>query len=128
MTPSSRALARAREALGAPFRLHGRDLRGLDCVGLAAWAWEADVPTGYALRSRPRARIEAELAALGFVAGEGPGAVILIAPGPGQLHLGIATGAGTFCGLIHADVVARRVVERAAPLPWPILATWIREI
>lgn len=123
MTPSLRALARAREALGAPFRLHGRDLRGLDCIGLAAWAWGVPAPTGYALRASPLARIEAELAAAGFVPGDGPGAIVLAAPGPGQLHLGIATGGG----VIHADAVARRVVERAAPLPWPILAGWIRE-
>ena len=106
-----------------PFRLHGRDRQGLDCVGLTAWAWEVAVPTGYALRASPRARIEAELAALGFVPGDAPGAVVLVAPGPGQLHLGIATGAG----VIHADATARRVVERAAPLPWAILGSWIRE-
>jgi hypothetical protein len=39
------------------------------------------------------------------------------------LHLGISTGDG----LIHADAVARRVVERAAPLPWRIVTSWIRE-
>jgi cell wall-associated NlpC family hydrolase len=123
MTSSFRALTRAREALGAPFRLHGRDLRGMDCVGLVAWAWDVPAPTGYALRASPVARIERELAALGFVVGMAPGAIVIIAPGAGQLHLGISTGRG----LIHADAVARRVVERDAPLPWPILAGWIRE-
>jgi hypothetical protein len=127
MTPCSRALTRAREAVGVKFRLHGRDLRGLDCVGLAAWAWQVAVPTGYALRSSPRARIEAELAAMGFVPGDAPGAVVLVAPGPGQLHLCIATGARVFGGVIHADATARRVVERAAPLPWAVLGSWIRE-
>ena len=112
MTPLSPRALRAREAVGVPFRLHGRDLRGLDCIGLAAWAWEVTVPTGYALRSNSRARIEAQLAALGFVAGEGPGTVVLAAPGPGQLHLGISTGDG----LIHADLAARRVVERGGAL------------
>ncbi|MDB5677103.1 MAG: hypothetical protein JWM94_105 [Sphingomonas bacterium] len=106
-----------------PFRLHGRDLRGLDCVGLAAWAWAVEVPTGYPLRAAPRARIEAELAAMGFGPGGGPGAVVLVAPGPGQLHLGISTGSG----VIHADAGLRRVVERAAPLPWAVLGCWIRE-
>jgi len=118
-----RALARARGAIGAPFRLHGRDLRGFDCVGLVAWAWEVAAPTGYALRGSPRARIERELVRQGFVAGEGAGAIVLVDAGPGQLHLGIATRNG----LIHADAAARRVVERAAPLPWPVLAAWIRE-
>jgi lipoprotein Spr len=122
-TPSSRALTRAREALGVKFRLHGRDLRGMDCVGLVAWAWEAAVPTGYALRSAPLARIAAALADSGFLEGEGPGAIVLTAPGPGQLHLGISTGAG----LINADAGVRRVIERPAPLPWPILSAWIRE-
>lgn len=105
------------------FRLHGRDLRGLDCVGLAAWAWEVAVPTGYALRASPTERIARELAAFGFVLGEAPGAVVIVAPGAGQLHLGISTGDG----LIHADAIARCVVERAGPLPWPIMASWIRE-
>lgn len=123
MTPSVRALALAREALGVPFRLHGRDLRGFDCVGLVAWAWEETAPTGYALRASPGARIARELTRLGFVSGEGPGAIVLVAPGPGQLHLGISTGAG----LIHADAIARRVVERAAPMPWAVRAQWIRE-
>lgn len=123
MAPSLRALTRAREALGVPFRLHGRDLRGLDCVGLAAWAWAVEVPTGYAMRSSARGRIEAELRALGFVPGDGAGAVALVVPGPGQLHLGISTGGG----VIHADAAARRVVERAAPLPWTVLGSWIRE-
>lgn len=116
MTP----LARARAALGTPFRLHGRDLAGLDCVGLVAFAWRLPAPTGYPLRASPRARIERELAALGFTRSDAtPGAIVLVASGPGQLHLGISTGAG----LIHADAVARRVVERS-PAPWPILATW----
>ncbi|WP_293986998.1 peptidoglycan endopeptidase [Sphingomonas sp.] len=105
------------------FRLHGRDLAGMDCVGLVAWAWEAAVPTGYALRSAPRARIEEALAASGFVPGDTPGAIVLAAPGPGQLHLGISTGTG----LIHADATLRRVAERPGVLPWPVLGAWIRE-
>ena len=123
MTPSSRALTRAREALGVPFRLHGRDMRGMDCVGLVAWAWDVAAPTGYALRASPDARIERELTALGFVAGRAPGAIVLVAAGAGQLHLGIWTGDG----IIHADAVARRMIDRAAPLPWPVLGAWIRE-
>ncbi|HEX4695726.1 peptidoglycan endopeptidase [Sphingomonas sp.] len=119
----ARARARARSAIGAPFRLHGRDLQGFDCVGLVAWAWQVEVPTGYALRGSPRARIERELARQGFVAGDRPGAIVLVDAGPGQLHLGIATGTG----LIHADASVRRVVERGRPLPWPVLAAWVRE-
>jgi lipoprotein Spr len=125
MSPASRALARARAVIDAPFRLHGRDLlRGFDCVGLVALAWDVEVPTGYAMRGTPRALIERTLATLGFVqCGEKAGAIVLAATGPGQLHLAISTGKG----VIHADAVARRVIERPAPLPWPILAAWIRE-
>ena len=43
-------VARARAVLGVPFRLHGRDGAGLDCVGLAAHALQLDVPSGYPLR------------------------------------------------------------------------------
>lgn len=122
---STRALARARAAMGVPFRLHGRTpAEGMDCVGLVAFAWEVAAPAAYPLRAAPRARIERELAALGFATGEPvPGAVVLVAPGPGQLHLAISAGNG----VIHADAMARRVVERGGPLPWPILAAWIRE-
>lgn len=118
------ALARARAVLEVPFRLHGRDpLRGFDCVGLVAHAWAVEAPTGYAMRGAPRERIERLLSDLGFApADPSPGAVVLIAAGPGQLHLAVWTGAG----VIHADAAARRVVERALPLPWPILTTWIR--
>ncbi|MES2095148.1 MAG: peptidoglycan endopeptidase [Pseudomonadota bacterium] len=121
------ALARARAVTEVPFRLHGRAPdRGFDCVGLVAYAWRVDAPTGYAMRGAPRDRIERVLGDLGFVPADplpgAPGAVALIAAGPGQLHLGVATGAG----VIHADAAARCVVERAAPLPWPILAAWIR--
>jgi len=121
-----RALARARSALGARFRLHGRDpADGLDCVGLVGFAWQVAVPGGYAMRSAPHERIAAELTRAGFrpCAPDRPGAVVLGAPGPGQLHLAIASGAG----VVHADALLRRVVERDAPLPWPVLAAWICE-
>lgn len=122
---SARALERARSAVGVRFRLHGRGPEGMDCIGLVAFAWELAVPTGYPARSAPRDRIERALAALGFVPGaEPPGAILLIAAGPGQLHLAIATGDG---GAIHADAAARRVIERPAPLPWPVLSAWARE-
>jgi hypothetical protein len=125
MTAAERALDRARTMLGTPFCLHGRDARGVDCVGLAGLAWGVEVPSGYAMRGTPRARIERALASLRFVpaATNVPGAIVLGAPGPGQLHLAIATGRG----VIHADAGLRRVVERDAPLGWPLIAAWIRE-
>jgi hypothetical protein len=27
-------------------------------------------------------------------------------------------------GIVHADMAARRVVERGGPVPWPIEAAW----
>ena len=124
MTAGERALARARTLIGTPFRLHGRDAGGVDCVGLAAFAWELAVPGGYPLRATPLDRIARFLRAAGFAptSWDRPGAIVIGAPGPAQLHLGIATGSG----VIHADAALRRVVERAAPIGWPVIAAWIR--
>lgn len=118
-----RALAAARAALGVKFRLHGRDEGGLDCVGLAALAMRAEgfegpIPSGYALRSGDAAGAICAIEDAGLVAGTGaPGELLLLRTGPGQLHLAIGTGAG----LIHADAMLRRVVERP-DTPWPVIA------
>lgn len=113
--------------MGTRFRLHGRDFEGLDCVGLAALAMRAagfagDVPSGYALRSGDAARVAALLDASGLVRGDAPrpGDLLLLRPGPGQLHLAIRSEQG----IIHADAMLRRVVERPGPVPWPILGQW----
>ena len=56
---------------------------------------------------------------------EGPpvtGDLLMMRTGPGQLHLGIWTGAG----LVHADAGLRRVVERPGAPPWPVLGCWRR--
>ncbi len=128
MTAADRVAAAARSAMGAKFRLHGRaPADGLDCIGLVAHALAAggfagEVPTGYALRGGVPAHVAALLDAAGLerVAEEAAGDVLLLATGPGQLHLAIATGDGC----IHADAVLRRVVERPGALPWPILGRW----
>jgi len=119
------AVARARAAIGVRFRAKGRTPEGgFDCVGLVGWAFEAAVPGGYAMRSGDAARIGAAAAAAGLVPGEGRlgGDLLLLASGPGQLHLGIDSGTG----LIHADAMLRRVVERPDPLPWPVIGRWRR--
>jgi hypothetical protein len=121
-------VAAARHAVGARFRLHGRDpVTGLDCVGLAVWALSAGgfagaVPSGYALRGGDQEAVAALITDLGLVAvvGAGPGDLVLAVSGPGQLHLMILTEGG----FVHADAMLRRVVERPGAVPWPVLGCW----
>lgn len=116
-------VARGRALIGVRFRAQGRSAAGLDCVGLVAHAIGAsDVPRDYALRGASPARLAAELEAAGLRrAGTiRPGDVLVMNAGPGQLHLGIWSGAG----LIHGDAGLRRVVERPGPPPWPVTGIW----
>ena len=109
--------------LGVRFRPHGRDpASGLDCVGLAALAYGAEVPAGYALRGGDMRKVAAAAARAGLIAveDERPGDLLLLRSGPGQLHLAIATDGG----IIHADAGLKRVVERPSAPPWPLLARW----
>lgn len=102
--------------VGARFRLQGKDpATGLDCVGLV-WAAYAAAgvqlmrPGDYPLRGWARARVEAGLAAAGFLpVGDVArvGDVALIAFAAGQFHLGLI-GSGS---LVHAHAGLRRVVE-----------------
>lgn len=127
MRPGERAVAAARGVVGTRFRLHGREPEtGLDCVGLAALALRAEgfrgqVPSGYALRSGDAAGAARAIAAAGLTAGETPraGDLLLLRTGPGQLHFAIATGDG----IVHADAMLRRVVERPR-MPWPVIGCW----
>lgn len=119
-------LERARGAIGARFRLHGRSAAfGLDCVGLAGLAYGVAVPRGYALRGGNVAQICAIARAAGLVrvADARSGDLLLLNVGAGQLHLAIASEGG----VIHADAGLRRVVERPGAPPWPELARWRRE-
>ncbi|WP_066657024.1 MULTISPECIES: hypothetical protein [unclassified Sphingomonas] len=121
MTP----LQRARGAIGARFRLHGRCVaHGLDCVGLAALAYGIAVPRGYALRGGRLAQVADAAAAAGLVrvGDPQPGDLVLFDAGAGQLHLAIASDEG----VIHADAALRRVVERPGVPPWAELARWRR--
>lgn len=116
-------VAAARAALGAPFRLHGRDVAtGLDCVGLTVVALGRNAPTTYRLRTGDVAGTAAQLREAGLVeiAEAQPGDLLLCRSGPGQLHLAIRCEDG----IIHADAIARRVVERPGPVPWPVLSCW----
>lgn len=129
MTPAERVVHAARSALGARFRVHGRDVAsGLDCVGLALLAMRAGgfdraVPDGYALRGGDAVAIMQQIDARGLerVTGEGsPGDLVLCGTGPAQLHFAIHVEDG----VIHADAAMRRVVHRPGPLPWAVIGRW----
>lgn len=121
----SAVAAAARDLVGRRFGLHGRGER-LDCVGVVAaalWAagWRGETPTGYALRGGDPGRIAALLDARFARAGEArAGDVMLMATGPGQLHLAVRTESG----FVHADAGLGRVVERPGAPPWPVLGVW----
>lgn len=116
----------ASRAVGTRFRLHGRGADGLDCVGLVALALRAggyagEVPTGYSLRGGDWRFLDRMLVR---VAEAEPGDVLLMAAGPGQVHLGIRTAGG----FVHADASLRRVVERPGMPPWPLIGVWRMEV
>ena len=112
----------ALRAVGTRFRLHGRGAEGLDCVGLVALALRAGgysgaVPSGYSLRGGDWGLLDRLLVRV--VEAE-PGDVLVMAVGPGQIHLGIRTVGG----FVHADAGLRRVVERPGMPPWPLIGVW----
>lgn len=125
------ALARAAEGfVGSPFRFRGRDPRsGLDCVGLVAAAL---AKLGLPAPPLPRysMRQSSFAAQLGCAAGAGfeeaddrlkPGDLLLVRPGPAQVHLGIVSATG---GFVHAHAGLGKVVVTPPPLPWSIERHW----
>lgn len=113
--------------VGVPFRLHGRSDAGVDCVGLAALAhdragFRGALPPAYGLRSGDagRAALWLEQAGLRAVADEAAGDVLLVRPGPLQLHLMIRVEGG----FVHAHAGLRRVVEMPGPSPWAVIGAW----
>ncbi len=126
-TAPGAAFAEAALALvGVPFRLHGRDARGVDCVGLVALALTAigrrpAIPVGYRLRALSVAPLLEFAERNGFVplvGPEAPGDLLLVHPCPIQAHLIIASGQG---GFVHAHAGLGRVVyePRRTSVSWP---------
>lgn len=129
MSGAELAAAAARLA-GTRFRLHGRDpASGLDCVGLFGAAMAAigrplALPTGYPLRLASAEAWLPDPAACGLVPASEPflpGDVVLLQPGPAQLHLAIAGPDG---GWIQAHAGLRRVVCQPSLPPGPIIHQW----
>ncbi len=124
------AFARAaHEMIGTPFRLRGRSLDGVDCIGLVRLALSgigrASPPLPhYGMRNLGRARFAGLIDAVGLRLTEDPsraGDLILLRPSAAQFHLAIV---GPTAKLIHAHAGLGRVVASRAPLPWPIEARW----
>lgn len=126
MIDSDAIIARARGCLGARFRLQGRDPAiGLDCVGLAAIAFDkAAPPARYALRGGDVAALARMIARTGLrdvdEGPAGPGDLLMVDAGACQLHLVVLTRTG----FIHADAGLRRIVEVPGRPRWPILHVW----
>lgn len=125
MTKGEQAVERARAMIGTRFVAQGRDPAiGLDCVGLALIAYALDagrVRDDYRLSGAHRAAI-LEFARTAFRRVPRPrrrtGDLLLLRPGAAQWHVAIWTGTG----LIHADIVSRKIIERPGPGDWPVCA------
>lgn len=125
LPPPPDPVAAARALLGVPFRLHGRNARGLDCLGLA---WLAARRCGVCLpdvhdydQLPPVAtvvpRLSAVLPAAGPTVDAGQLAVFAVAGR--HAHLGIVSSlaCGRF-GVIHAYAPLGRVVEHGLDTRW----------
>lgn len=128
--PGETLAAAARDLIGTPFRLHGRDpATGLDCVGLVHAALMAAgghpvPPRGYALRNLAIEEWLPLAERSGLMPAAQPihiGDVLLIALGFGQHHLVIACGADQ---VIHAHAGLRRVVCQPRDPAWQVRTAW----
>lgn len=125
-------IARAAAALvGRGFRLHGRDPdTGLDCVGLVVCATRASgspcvLPTGYRLRTGEWKDAGYWAVRNGFgdaPAPHAPGDILMVAPGPSQLHLVIVAEDPERVVEAHAGL--RKVVFGPLPGAASVLRGW----
>ena len=121
-----RVVAKARTAVGTRFRPQGRNPQtGLDCVGLATWAFDIPAETirgNYRLGGAHFAELERELTKRFSRAGfEGrPADLWLCRISSRQAHLSICCGQS----FVHADARLRRVVETPGRPPWPVIAAF----
>lgn len=120
----------ARQLVGVPFRLHGRDPEtGLDCLGLVGAAMASAgfapvLPTGYGLRNREIAQYIAfahrnRLESTGTQPRQGD--IVHYALAGAQHHLGIWLGENR---IVHAHAGLGRVVEGVVDPSWRIANTW----
>ena len=131
MQASHALAAAARDLVGTPFRLQGREpASGLDCIGvvivsLAQVRIELALPADYRPRRRSFAIPETALASAGLSRTTGaspqPGDILLLRTAPAQVHAAIAINAGE---IVHAHAGLGRVVRTPLPDQWALLAAW----
>jgi cell wall-associated NlpC family hydrolase len=131
MSAFAQAFANAAISLiGTRFRLYGRHQdTGVDCIGLVYLALAiAGKPLkplhDYGLRNRDYERFLGAFDKAGFGSSSddiAAGDIVLVRPGPAQVHLLIATGPSKF---VHAHAGLGRVVMALQPHGWPELGRW----
>lgn len=117
-------VAAARGCIGARFRPHGRDPRyGLDCIGVAAIAFDRPVAADYPLRGGDAREIAGAIDRVGLRrvgSAERAGLLLLIDAGLGQYHVAVTTPGG----FVHADASLRRVVETPGRPAGVVVGAW----
>ena len=131
MSAGERLAEAALGLVGTPFRLHGRaPASGLDCVGvivaaLRAAGHECELPTGYRLRTGEWPSADDWALRHGFGPVTRPctaGDILMLKPGPGQLHLAIVSPDPARVVEAHASL--RKVVLGPLPLLSTIHRHW----
>ena len=118
--------ARAQALVGTPFRVQGRGVGGLDCVGVVLATFnipDDSVRRDYALRGDHLhelqdaiARHFRSVARTMLRAGD----VLLLEAGARQFHLAVCTGRG----FVHAHAGIGRIVETPGLPEWPLLGVY----